>query len=82
MRLYKDIIPLSGRNAGIFYHTENDAVLICSIPTDNQLDGFDEDWDALEFDVTDTETEIWNIIYTFSSLEFLKIAQKVKSNAK
>lgn len=77
MKLGEDIIELDGRAGRVYYHKENDAVLVCSLPTDNQIDGF-EDFDELIIDVTETETESWRIDHTFSKKEFLKILKKLE----
>lgn len=76
MRLGKEIFLLCHKATGIFYHKENDAVLICGIPTDNQLDGMTE-FDELIIEVTDEEVESWAILYTFSTQEFFKITMKL-----
>lgn len=81
MRLGVDIIELDGRGGRIFYHPENDAVLICTVPTDNQIDGF-EDFDELVLDITDEETETWNIEHTYDAERFISIGEALKNKRK
>lgn len=78
MKLGIDLIELDGKCGRVYYHKENDAVLICCIPTEEQIDGF-EDYDELVIDITEDETECWNIEHTFSKKEFLEIAKRLEA---
>ena len=77
MKIDEDIFELGSSGGSVFYHPENDAVLICVVPTDNQLDGF-EDFDELVKDTSSEETESWSIIMTYSTKSFLKIADNLR----
>lgn len=76
MRLGTDLIELDGRAGRVYYHVENDAIIFCRLPTDEELDGFQE-YDELIVDVTNDEVEVWAITHTFSREHFAEIISKI-----
>lgn len=77
MKLGEDVFELNGKGGRVFYHPENDAILICVVPTDNELDGYEE-FDELILDVSENETESWSIIMTFSTKEFFDMNEELR----
>jgi hypothetical protein len=78
MKLGVEVIELGNH---IYYHVENDAVLIVKCPTDMELDGFVE-FDELVIDSSNPDsedTEVWNIVHAYSGKDFLKVCDKLLS---